>query len=93
MIIWSANYKKVINNIVMQRTGFVEICGGSLFISFLVCSLSGSKWVKNAHWNVSIMRQKMSITEKHRHQQNISNNFKKISDIVMVISVFQFQQL
>lgn len=30
----------------MQRTGFVEICGGALFISFLVCSLSASKLVK-----------------------------------------------
>lgn len=39
------------------------------------------------------MKQKMSITEKHGHQQNISNRFKKYSDIVVVISVFQFQQL
>lgn len=30
----------------MQITGFVEICGGALFISFLVCSLSASKLVK-----------------------------------------------
>lgn len=39
------------------------------------------------------MEQKMSIMEKYGHQQNISNRFKKFSDIVMVISIFQFQQL
>lgn len=95
MIIWSANYKKVINNIIMQRTGFVELCGGALFIGFLFCSLSASKLVKKkkACWNISIMEQKMSITEKYWHQQNISNRFKKFSDTVMVISIFQFQQL
>lgn len=39
------------------------------------------------------MEQKMTIMEKYRHHQNISNNFKKFSDIVMVIGIFQFQQL
>lgn len=39
------------------------------------------------------MEQKMSITEKYEHQQNILNHFKTFSDIVMVISIFQFQQL
>lgn len=39
------------------------------------------------------MEQKMSAMEKYGHQQNISNNFKKFSDIVIVICIFQFQQL
>lgn len=94
MIIWSASYKKVINDIIMQRAGFAELCGGVLFIGFLFCSLSAPKVAeKYARWNISIMEQKMSIMEKYGHQQNISNNFKEFSDIVMVIIIFQFQRL
>lgn len=81
------------NNIITQSTGFAELCGGALFIVFLFCSLSASKLVKRAHWNISVLEQKMSIAEKCGYQQNILNHFKKFSDIVMVISIFQFQQL
>lgn len=49
----------------MQKTGFVEICGGALFISVLVGSLSASKLVE-----------KCSLKRLHHETKDV--NYRKV---------------